>query len=98
MSTTQRYNRERVMALWIEDAQGATDDEIRRGVAAARDVFMLHQRDPAYCEAQLVASSNGDDYDAPALQTWYEAESAALTVCFEGWQRQPESASLTAAG
>lgn len=81
------------MALSII-SEFATDDEIARGVAAARDVFSAHGRQPEYCQAQHDAFRAGDDFDAPALQTWYEAENVALAACFDGAQNS--GARLTA--
>ena len=57
-----------------------TTEQRAAGISAARDVFAAHGRAPSYCYAQSVAQANGEEYDAPAHQTWWEAELAALNA------------------
>ena len=57
-----------------------TTEQRAAGISAARDVFAAHGRTPSYCQAQAVAHYNGEEYDAPAHQTWCAAERAALNA------------------
>lgn len=69
-------------------------EERARGVSAALAVFQSHKRTPEYCSAELDKLANGEDYDAPAVQTWHEAEWAAIRACCDGWVKAPESAHI----
>ncbi len=72
----------------------ANEAEISLGLRVAYSVFGEHGRKPGYCSIQADAIANGEDYDAPALQTWHEAEARAIETACHGWVKIPESAYL----
>ena len=76
------------MELCIMDS-GTDAESIERGLKAARDVFATNGDTPEYCGIQLRERANGDAYDEHAVQTWHEAERAALDACFAGWKPLP---------
>jgi hypothetical protein len=69
------------------------EEQQRAGVSAARDVFSAHGRTAEYCAEQNHAQANDEDYDAPALQTWCEAERAAM-IAIDSLDGDTDGASL----
>ncbi|HMM87060.1 hypothetical protein [Azohydromonas sp.] len=83
--------------LWIVDS-GASDDEIRRGVDAALEVFARWGLTPEHCARQMQALAEGDAYGERGIAAWREAEAAALAACCAGWVRIPAGAHLELEG
>ena len=76
------------------DAPHANEEEKARGVSAAWDVFHRHKRVPEYCQNQEALKSEGEDFDYAALQTWHDAETAAILECCKGWHQIPDNGYL----
>ena len=79
--------------LWIDDS-GASDAEIRRGVAAALEVFDRLGLSADHCYRQVAALAEGDAYGERGVNAWREAEAAAIVACCAGWWRVPVAAHL----
>jgi hypothetical protein len=80
-------------SLWLYCPHASSED-LSRGVAAARAVFLAAGLTAAHCQAQSAAQAEGDDYGIRGHATWCEAEAAAVAACCAGWHRVPESAYL----
>ena len=72
------------MSIWIYDS-GASTEEIRRGIDAAKAVFS---------EAGVTAQ----DAHTRHPEVWATAEAKALDACCDGWLSIPESAHLELEG
>lgn len=85
--------------------EGASDDEIRRGLAAAQAVFDRAGVTAAEAAKARFITEAWDDYGFPDPQpeaeleicdVWDDADEAALNACCAGWpeDRKPSSAEL----
>jgi hypothetical protein len=83
--------------------QGADQNQIAKGIAAAMAVFDRAGVTPERAADARFAIEGWDDGgftgpisddDLTLCGLWEEAEEAALSACCEGWERKPRSASL----
>jgi hypothetical protein len=87
--------------------EGATEEEMLRGLLAAKDVFERAGVCP--WEAAFAADhADADDEDCDCLRlpreeeeeladTWKQADRAALDACCVGWRNKPPTAGLKVA-
>ena len=86
------------MAIWIYDCDGATTDDVQRGVDAANKVFEKHKTTAEIEHGYKIPARKGinrlgPDHEYPGL-IWHKAETAALDACCNGWLSIPEAAHL----
>ena len=81
-------------SVHVVDCQGASTEDHERGSAAAAAVFAAAGLAPEHCDAQATLAAGDEPHDAHAVETWYDAERAAIAACCAGWHRVPEPAHI----
>jgi ribosomal protein L12E/L44/L45/RPP1/RPP2 len=100
---------ETVKRLLAVNVEGATVDEIVKGIAAAQAIFAkagttaygaasARLRREGYAdyldEDGKISEDSMTDEEARVCMVWEEAEEAAIAACCEGWAVKPTSAYL----
>ncbi|MEF7616293.1 hypothetical protein V4F39_20430 [Aquincola sp. MAHUQ-54] len=90
---------ERIVMVLRINIEGATEEEVARGIAAAKAHLAFRGFDPAEAAASCVKrdrwSGNGfrgaepTDREMQAADAWDEADRIAAAACCEGWRAAP---------
>lgn len=86
-----------ISTLWICNCESATDEDIRRGLDAARDVLASHGVTATHAHAAALAQAGSTPlaaHESRLAVIWQQTEAAALAACFAGLPRIPEDAVL----
>lgn len=80
------------------DVKGATDEELARGLAAAREIFDAAGATP-YEAAVARFKRDGEmdemtDREARIADLWDIADEAAIRACCAGWDKIPKDAQI----
>lgn len=88
---------QRVEQLRIE-IEGATDEELARGLAAAKAVFASAGVGPLACAVALFKLEGEQEQltedDGWLADLWIEADEAAAKACCKGWASPTNTANL----